>query len=130
MKKVGQKIVTVEDPFIDYEGVTSLVQLVETSNTTISFDKVLDYEFINLSNVPVLLSNGVFLDRYYTGAIASPTIIAGSFNRWKPLLKANERDTGQYSASFLDTFYAAVTPVRRLYVIKKIYKPAVVKSQF
>jgi len=115
------------NPFVTYRGVFSSVQFIN-QNTTIQFGNVMEYEFINLGNQPVWVA-GMFLDRYYSGALNSPTIISGSNYKWRPLTKSGELDTGNYTIVFEDTFYSAVTANRRLYVVKKSYSPPQVSAQ-
>jgi hypothetical protein len=106
----------------NYIGVAYPTGIIFGSNGQVADENALQYEFVNLSNVPVVI-NGVFLDRYYTGSPTSPTIIAGAFNRWAPLMKSGERDTTLYIFNFQDTYYPAITPNHRLMVMKKLYYP-------
>ena len=113
-----------KDPFDEFTGVSN-VPLLFTANGTVQFKNALQYEFINLSNVPVLINGILFLDRYFGGSPppALPTIIAGACYRWAPLMKAGERDTSQYSFTFLDNYYTDVSAYKRLYIVRKMHSP-------
>ena len=88
------------------------------SNNMIQRDNCIQYEFINLGNVPVVI-NGVFLDRYYSGTPTAPTVISGSFNKWAPMMKKDEVDLTQYNYTFQPKYYPGVTAYPRLIVIVK-----------
>jgi hypothetical protein len=90
-----------------------------SQNGTVSDENAYSYEFVNLSNIPVLVNN-IWLDRYYSGSVGSPTVIAGSFHRYAPPVNSGERDTTSYQVIFITDYYA-VTPNPRLLVIKKLY---------
>lgn len=113
-----------KQPFDEFVGISNVPRLF-TGNNTVQFKNVLQYEFINLSNVPVIINGQIFLDRYFSGSPppAIPTIISGAAYRWAPLMKAGERDTSQYSFVFQDKWYGNVTVYRRLYVVTKLYSP-------
>lgn len=94
-----------------------------SQNTVIADENVFQYQFVNLSNVPVTI-NGMWLDRYFSGNHEAPTVISGAFNIWEPPMQAGEEDTSSYQIAFQDTYYASVVaPIHRLFVAKKQYAP-------
>lgn len=115
----------------DNHGVTCVTQKIAQNGPVANAD-VIEYEFVNFSNVPVTI-NGMFLERYYAGARTNPTYInSNNCNRWKPNLKSGERDTGVYNVQFITSLYPGISAAavdRNLIAIKKIFSPVSVKSQ-
>jgi hypothetical protein len=110
-------------PFDTYHEFGYPNAIIVTFNEQIADENVWQYEFVNLSNVPVTV-NGMFLDRYFSGANPlAPTVIAGSNNRWAPVMLAGERDTTSYAIIFQDTYYPGAVPYHKLIVMKKQLQP-------
>src|SRR5271157_618587 len=103
IKKALREFFT-EDPLKTHAGITSRA-LPFSSDGSISYQGgVIAYEFHNLSNTPVVV-NGMFLDRYFSGTLANPTVIGGNGYKWVPQRKAGERDTGFYDFKFQRGYY-------------------------
>lgn len=109
----------------DYIPVTFPNAINISANGEIADENVYGYQFVNLSNCPVYI-NGMFLDRYFSGASTTRTVIAGSNNTWTPPIIAGERDTTLYRIQFAPTFYpgtSAAQLYQQLIVMKKQYGP-------
>lgn len=110
-------------PAQKYIGINNNAQIY-SANGNLQWVGVMQYEFINLGNQPVMVNN-YFLDRYYSGSITNPTVIAGSNNKWAPLMKAGEIDNTLYTLEFLTGYYgvAAASAAPRLLVVVKQWMP-------
>lgn len=105
----------------NYNGVAFPGAVLMTDGGFVNYENVMQYEFYNLSNVPVLI-NGMFLDRYFAGSPTTPTYLNTRYF-WIPKMLANETDTSNYSVQFLDNFYNGIKAVHKLYIMKKLFAP-------
>lgn len=103
----------------DYNGVAFPNATLYTDGAFINFENVMQYEFYNYSNVPVMI-NGLFLDRYFAGSPTSPTYLQ-TRSSWIPKMLSNEADTSNYQLSFLDSYYTGINAYHRFYVVKKLF---------
>lgn len=115
------------DPFKDCVPIAFSPQEY-TSNGNVQNKNVLQYQFINQGNTPVLINNTIFLDRYFAGTAANPTYL-NSFYEWTPPMKALERDLSIYSFVFLNTYYGVIANVPKLLVVRKMISSPGSKSQ-